>query len=188
MSILIANNAWSLIGANVDTIQTTIIISDGSDFPTLTPADWYYLTLISATGGFDYLGNPNVFEIVRVNGPYTTGGLSLNVTRAQDGTAAQSFVQGDVADMRPNRQALLDLLGTGGGFTGATGAIGGTGATGATGVGTAGAIGATGATGAGVTGATGATGVGATGATGATGNTGSSGGSVSPYYFARRFG
>lgn len=52
MALYIANNAWSLIGANVSSSQTTLAVASGADFPSLpSAADHFYLTLVSETGG-----------------------------------------------------------------------------------------------------------------------------------------
>lgn len=115
MTVKYANNAWSYLGANVSAAQTTLIVSSGAKFPTLAGGDYFYATLVSLTGGFDATGNPNVFEIVKVNGPYTSGATTFaSVTRAQDGTSAKTFSSGDLCDVRPCRVALTDLASVGG--------------------------------------------------------------------------
>lgn len=114
MALKTANNATTQLTASISAGQTTLPVLNTVRFPTLTGADYCYATLVSLTGGVDNYGNPNVFEIVRVNGPFTPGGTLLTVVRGQDGTSGTAFAVGDVVDLRINRQTLIDSASVGG--------------------------------------------------------------------------
>lgn len=114
MALKTANNATTQLTASISAGQTTLPVLNTVRFPTLTGTDYCYATLVSLTGGVDNYGNPNVFEIVRVNGPFTPGGTLLTVVRGQDGTSGTAFAVGDVVDLRINRQTLIDSASVGG--------------------------------------------------------------------------
>ena len=114
MALKTANNATTQLTASISAGQTTLPVLNTVRFPTLTGADYCYLTIVSLTGGTDNYGNPNVFEIVKVTGPFTPGGTLLTVVRGQDGTSGTAFAVGDVVDLRINRQTLIDSASVGG--------------------------------------------------------------------------
>lgn len=108
MALKLANNATTILSAATTAGATTLIVVNTTRFPTLTGADYTYATLVSLSAGFDSFGNPNSFEIIKINGPFTPGATSLNVTRGQDGTTGLAFAPGDVVDLRANRAALIE--------------------------------------------------------------------------------
>jgi len=90
MALKLTNNAISYLAANITAASTsvTLIPGDGVKFPTLGVGDWFPATLIKPSGAI---------EVVRVTARSTD---VLTVTRAQEGTAAQSFSTGDRIELR----------------------------------------------------------------------------------------
>ena len=76
--------------------QTTIVIqpTDVSLFPALTPGstNYFVITLVSES-------NSSIYEIVKVT---ATNGNVWTIQRAQEGTTAQVFQQGDFAQAHDN--------------------------------------------------------------------------------------
>lgn len=95
MSVLIANNATTILASAINAVVTSIPLSPGTGalFPNPTGGDFFYGTLQSAS-------NPNQLEIVRVTARATD---TLTVVRGQDGTMAQSFNVSDVFALLPTR-------------------------------------------------------------------------------------
>lgn len=81
MTLVLANNAVSALATNISASATQFTIKSGDEvrFPTITPGQWFPLTLVDAAG--------NV-EIVRCT---ARAGVTFTVTRAQEGTAARIF-------------------------------------------------------------------------------------------------
>ncbi len=103
MALLLANNAVSRLAAGLTPGSTNIALAagDGAKFPSLAPGsgDWYPLTLVKADG---------TFEIVRA---VVRSGDTINVSRAQEGTSAQTFAAGDRVELRLTVAALMTLFG-----------------------------------------------------------------------------
>ncbi len=100
MAVLLANNVSTTLATAINTVATTVVVSTGtgSDFPTVSPGDYFYATLVTTTG---------LIEIVKCT---ARTGDSLTVTRAQDNTVATSFPVGSLVEMRVNVAALTDYL------------------------------------------------------------------------------
>jgi hypothetical protein len=122
MTIKYSNGSTTSLIANVNAISTVIQVLSTAKMPQLGAGDYIYSTLISRSAGFNSQNNPNQFEIVKVNGPLIPGSSqSISVTRAQDGTVAQVFADGDIFDTRINAQTLRDTSTGGGAVTSVTG-------------------------------------------------------------------
>lgn len=87
-----ANNAISTLAAGVGYTDLTIFIqpSHGSRFPVVVAPNFAYCTLEDASGNI---------EVVKVTA-HGAGSSSLTVVRAQQGTAAQNFIAGDLFELR----------------------------------------------------------------------------------------
>ena len=70
--------------AAIGTGDTTIVVDDATDLPTLTDGDYMYIVLVRVAD--------NEREIVKITAINT---LTLTVDRAQEGTTALEFVIGD---------------------------------------------------------------------------------------------
>lgn len=98
--LVVANNVASQLAANIGPTDTSLLVvaGQGVRFPTTTPGQYYYLTLIHFTTG--------QVEVVKVTGRSAD---TLTVVRGQDGTTATAFVTGSVAEMRTTAQILREL-------------------------------------------------------------------------------
>lgn len=100
MKLLLANNAVSKLAGSVDMTQTSIAVTagQGDRFPSPNTGndEWFPLTLESISGG------TVTREIVHCT---ERSADTLTVTRAQEGTTAQSFVSGDRAELRFTKEA-----------------------------------------------------------------------------------
>lgn len=90
------NNARTTLSAGINSVVTSIAVTDGSVFPSPTGGDWAYLTIES---GAD-------IEIVKLT---ARSGNTLTVTRAQDGTTAKTFASGASISLRLNKAALDEI-------------------------------------------------------------------------------
>lgn len=83
MAVLFTNNAASSLASGITNVATTLTVQtgDGAKFPSPSGGDYFYLTL-------DDLTNVEVVKCTARTGD------TLTVTRAQDGTTAQSFASG----------------------------------------------------------------------------------------------
>lgn len=101
MSVKVTNNAFGTLAANISTVQTVLTLApgQGSRFPLLLPADWFWATLTNAA---------NVIEIVKVT---IANGDSMTVTRAQDNTVPFAFSAGDRFELRPCAALFNDKMG-----------------------------------------------------------------------------
>lgn len=98
MSMKFSNNAATTLAQGVAPADGTVTINPavGVNFPALGAGDYFYLTLQGNSGT----------EVVKVT---AVNGYVFTVTRAQDGTAAQSFNIGDRAELRLVAAALNDI-------------------------------------------------------------------------------
>lgn len=103
---LFANNASTTLNGGITDTATSIVVTDGSVFPSPGVDEYFLLTLTNGTN----------IEIVKVTGRSTN---TLTVTRAQEGTAGFAFLTGDTAEMRVTAGALDNFLQTGEGVPGA---------------------------------------------------------------------
>lgn len=97
--LLFANNADSTLRLPVLATDVTIYLAAGTGtrFPTVTPGDSFFVTLI------DSLGN---VEIVECTG---RAGDALTVVRGRDGTTAKAFPAGAIVDHRIVAEVLRRL-------------------------------------------------------------------------------
>ena len=98
MTVLIANNVSSALAASITAAATSMVVTDGSRFPVLTPGQYFYATIIATNG---------VVEIVKV---VTRTGNAMSITRAQDGTNAQAFPSGARVEMRINAASVREIV------------------------------------------------------------------------------
>lgn len=100
MPVLLANNATAAISADLNSTATAIPVAAGKGalFPAPAAAgSYFYATLVNAQ---------NDIEIVKCT---SRAGDTLTVERGQDGTLAQSWLAGDIIEMRVNRAVLHDI-------------------------------------------------------------------------------
>ena len=90
MTAQLKNNALGYLAADISASDTGVILGsgDGSNFPTLTGAQYFYATLVSAAG---------TIEIIKVT---ARTGDALTVERAQEGTIANGFAAGTKLELR----------------------------------------------------------------------------------------
>ena len=96
MAVKFTNNAATTLAAGINSSVTSIAVTDGSVFPTITGSDHFYVT-------FDDTTNK---EIVKVT---ARSGNTLTVVRGQDNTTAQAFNSGDKAELRVVAALLEDV-------------------------------------------------------------------------------
>ena len=97
MTVLFTNNASTTLSAGIAPGATAVVVTDGSVFPAISSPDIAYLTLISGSD----------IEVIKVT---NRAGNTLTVVRAQDGTAAASFLTGDRCELRLTNIALTEAL------------------------------------------------------------------------------
>jgi hypothetical protein len=97
MAVKFSNNAATLLAANATTSDTTLTVSDGSVFPTLSGSDHTYVTLE------DVNANREIVKVTAISGN------NLTVVRAQDGTTARAFSAADKCELRVIAALLNDL-------------------------------------------------------------------------------
>lgn len=111
MGVKFSNNATTTLAAGISAsdLSITLPAGHGARFPALLAGDWFYLTLIDASGNM---------EIVKVTGRATD---VLTVSRAAEGTSARAFSIGTTVSHRLTAQGLQDygnqLMGAGHMFT-----------------------------------------------------------------------
>lgn len=96
MTIKLANNATSRLAVSISSSDTQFSVSpgEGSRFPSLSPGDWFPLTLVKSNGEL---------EIVKCT---ARSGDIFTVERAQEGTAAKNFDVNDRAELRITEKTL----------------------------------------------------------------------------------
>lgn len=99
MAVKFSNNASALLDGAITNSATSITLDDVSEFPTLTGTDYAYLTLSNAAA--------TSIEIVKVTA-INTGTKVLTAVRAQDGTSASAFADGDICELRLTSALLTD--------------------------------------------------------------------------------
>ena len=80
MDVLFANNAKTLLNGAILIDATSIVVDDGTNFPSPTGGQFFYCTLQNPADDTDY-------EIVKCTARSTN---TLTVTREQEGTSAQA--------------------------------------------------------------------------------------------------
>ena len=101
MAVKLSNNASALLDGAITNSATSITLDDVSEFPTLTGTDYTYLTLSNAAA--------TSIEIVKVTS-INTGTKVLTAVRAQDGTSASAFADGDICELRLTTALLTDKI------------------------------------------------------------------------------
>ena len=99
MSVLFVNNATTTLSAGVGDSATSITVTDGSVFPSLSGSDYFYVTL-------EVDSDPTLKEIVKCTARSSN---TLTITRAQDGTSARTFSTADKAELRLTAAGLNDV-------------------------------------------------------------------------------
>jgi hypothetical protein len=87
VAVVFKNNAKTTLSAGITASATSITVSDGSVFPSLSGGDVFFLTLDDGTNN----------EIVKCTAISTN---TLTVVRAQESTTARTFSSGDEAQLR----------------------------------------------------------------------------------------
>lgn len=93
---LYTNNAETTLNGAITDVATSITVTDGSVFPTLSGGDYFWLTITD---------NTNI-EIVKVTARSTH---VLTVERGQDGTSGTAFADGDKAQLRLTAVGLSEF-------------------------------------------------------------------------------
>ena len=101
MTLLVANNAASLLETAIDAVASTIEVDaiDADKFPSPTSPDYFYVTVEN--------GDTFELEIMRCTERL---GTILAVERAADGTTATAFPAGSFVEMRVNAAVLTDFV------------------------------------------------------------------------------
>lgn len=101
MGVLFANNAASTLAAGIGTTTTVITLAagEGAKFPSPGGSDWFPVVL-------QRIADYRQIEIARCTG---RTGDQLTITRAQEGTAALTFVAGDIVDLRLTAAAIAAI-------------------------------------------------------------------------------
>lgn len=96
MTIKLANNATSRLAVSISSSDTQFSVSpgEGSRFPSLSPGDWFPLTIVKSNGEL---------EIVKCT---ARSGDIFTVERAQESTAANSFNVNDRVELRITEKTL----------------------------------------------------------------------------------
>jgi len=96
MAVKFTNNAATTLAAGINSSATSISVTDGSVFPSLSSGEHFYVT-------FDDTTNT---EIVKVTARSSN---TLTVVRGQDNTTARAFSSGDKAELRVVAALLEDV-------------------------------------------------------------------------------
>lgn len=97
MAVKFTNNAATTLAAGINNSVTSIAVTDGSVFPTITGSDYFYATFDDGTNK----------EIVKVTARSSN---TLTVVRGQDSTSARAFSSGDKAELRIVAALLADVI------------------------------------------------------------------------------
>lgn len=97
MPVKLSNNAASRLASSLSVGATSLLVLDGSSFPSLSAGEWFPVTAIKDNGDL---------EIMRCT---ERSGNTLTVSRAQEGTAALAFDSGTRVELRVTAAALDDL-------------------------------------------------------------------------------
>jgi hypothetical protein len=97
MSVKFSNNAKTTLSSGITSSATSITVADGSVFPSISGSEYFYVTLEDASVNI---------EIVKVT---AVSGNTLTVVRAQDGTSARTFSNGDKCELRLTAAGLNDV-------------------------------------------------------------------------------
>lgn len=93
MPVRIKNNAVATLAANIasDAVSLTVDTGQGALFPSLVgdASDWFYASIVDSSSNR---------EIVKVTARSSD---TFTIVRAQDGTTARAFADGDIIELRP---------------------------------------------------------------------------------------
>jgi len=98
VAVKFSNNGKTTLASNITSSATSISVTDGSVFPTLSGGDTFFMTLEDISGNI---------EIVSVT---ARSGNTLTVTRAQEGTTARAFSSSDKAENRLTAAGLNSFV------------------------------------------------------------------------------
>ena len=100
MGIKLKNNAFATIPLALSSTATTLTVTlgQGGKFPTLGVGDYFYATINDTTGNY---------EIVKVTARVND---DMTITRAQEGTAAVSFLANSRIELRITAQTFADIM------------------------------------------------------------------------------
>ncbi len=100
MTVKFTNRATTLLASSINNSVTSLSVtaSSGSKFPALGAGEWFPVVVVAADGSY---------EIMRAT---ARAGDVITVTRAQEGTAAQSFNAGSRVDLRLTNAAITAML------------------------------------------------------------------------------
>jgi len=95
----LANNAVTTLSAAItSTSATTFTVASATGFPTPTGTNYFYCTLL------DTSAIPEVVKVTNVSG------TTFTVVRAQDGTAARTFLVGASVKINLTAAVMAELL------------------------------------------------------------------------------
>ena len=97
MAVKFTNNAATTLAAGINNSVTSIAVTDGSVFPTITGSDYFYATFDDGTNK----------EIVKVTARSSN---TLTVVRGQDSTSARAFSSGDKAELRITAALMNEVI------------------------------------------------------------------------------
>jgi len=99
MAQLFTNNATTKLSTGIDAVTTSVVVVDGSKFPSPTGGDYFYITVSRINGS----GQEDQWEIMKCTSRTTN---TLTVVRAQDNTTAVSAVAGSPVELRQVAQTI----------------------------------------------------------------------------------
>lgn len=99
MPIKFSNNGRSKLAAGITAAATSLTVTtgEGALFPALITGDYFYVTLVQASG---------LLEIVKVTARATD---VFTIVRAQDGTTAKAFAINELVSLRLNKSFFDDM-------------------------------------------------------------------------------
>jgi len=96
MSVVFSNNAFTTLGAGINSSVTSFTVDNATSFPTISSPDYAYVTLISGTAT----------EIIKVT---DITGSTFTCLRGQESTIAAAFALGDSVELRITAALLTDV-------------------------------------------------------------------------------
>jgi hypothetical protein len=102
-----ANYAKTALATAINAVQTSINVASSTGFPVLTAGQSFYATLVDYLSYTTGTQPPGQREIVKVT---AIAAAVWTITRAQDGTAAQTWNAGDIIELRANAQTFRDAM------------------------------------------------------------------------------
>lgn len=99
MGIVLKNNARTTLSSGISSLDTTIPVSDTSDFPALGVGEYFYATIESTAGAHE------IIKVTQVNAS------SFVAVRGQESTIAIPFNTGARVELRITVQSLEDQFG-----------------------------------------------------------------------------